>query len=291
MNYMLFFTSSILICITNSTFSLSLQEAFANKQIKMSVTANSANNNPSASSHTGKCLKLDFNNSSQNAIQIIIDNAIVFENQEVKNQDLISCERKEINLTGNQKKTVYLNALCYEKNNSSPSPLDTFKFKLKESGSIERLCQLLSKQKNFGNTAQQAMWCFTNNASINDMTDTHEDQLVEDELIKFVANEKGIPPPQRKLSPIRILRYAIETEGMYTQVIEKPTKIGIYITDSSNNILITLMPEELENRGRGNLKYTYGYRGLLPKGKYYLQAKINGEWKKEKEIIVDDNQS
>ncbi|HOZ50774.1 MAG TPA: hypothetical protein PLU17_02885 [Chitinophagaceae bacterium] len=291
MNYILFFSSSILVGITNSAFSISLQEALTNKQIKISVTANSANNNPSASSHTGKCLKLDFNNASQNAIQIIIENAIVFENQEVKNQDLISCERKEINLSGNQNKTIYMNALCYEKNNSSPSPLDTFKFKLKESGSIERLCQLLSKQKNFGNTAQQAMWCFTNNASINDMIDTHEDQLVEDELIKFVANEKGIPSPQRKTTPIRILRYAIETEGSYTQWVEKPIKIGIYITDSTNTILITLMPEEIENRINGKLKYSYGYRGLLPKGKYYLQAKINGEWKKEKEIIVDDNQS
>ncbi len=266
---------------------ITLEEAIHNGSLKLVVSGTPARENVHGSSHTGKCLRMQVTNTGKQSTSLRIENAYRFGNEEKSHQDLMTCEAMTVQLQPQQTSTFMINALCCEKNDGAPSASDTFHLVRKESGTIERLCVLLERQKNFDNTAQQAMWCLTDNNPIENIVDTHPDLKIENELIAFIAKEKGVTIPVRLQVPVRILRYAIETEGKYSQWMDKPATIGIYITDSLNNILITLMPDERENRTKGTVKYSYGYRGLLPKGHYKLQAKIDGVWKKEKDIIIE----
>lgn len=265
----------------------SLQEALIQKLIKLTITGNPIEQNPNKDSHTGKCLRFQFTSNQGLATEILIENASRFANDLKSHQDLMSTESILVKLKQHETKSIAVNALCCEKQDGSPSVEDTFLFKEKANTSIQKLCMLLEKQKNFGNTAQQAMWCFTDKNDITSIYDTHPDIHIENELAKLIASELKIAVPSRtSTTQHRILKYPIEVEGQYKQYVSVPLTIGIYITDSLNNILITLFPDETENRTHGTVKYSYAYRGQLPQGKYLLQAKVNDEWKLEKEILI-----
>ncbi|MBK7762023.1 MAG: hypothetical protein IPI46_01450 [Bacteroidetes bacterium] len=286
--YVIAFLSFCSISIQAKVFTL--HEALSQKIISLAITGTPTNENPTKNSHTGKCLKLQFTNTSNLQADIQIENASRFVNGAKSNQDLICTENMLVKLNPKQKNTMLINALCCEKQDGSPSEKDTFLFLEKANPSIQKLCALLEKQKNFGNTAQQAMWCFTDHNAIEQVYDTHPDITIENELAKLIASELKVPVPARTTSTQnRILKYPIEVEGKYTQFVSSPVTIGVYITDTINNILITLFPDETENRTNGTVKYSYAYRGQLPEGKYLLQAKVNNEWKLEKEIRIRAN--
>lgn len=276
----------ILIITGGRVHALSLEEALRSHHIQVSITGNPVAMNIHGSSHTGRCLRIQLLNTGKQAQTITIPNACHFRNERKEHQDLVSCEQTDVVINGGQHATIAINALCSERYDGSPTVTDTFIFQGPASGPVTRLCTWLQQHHLFDNTAQQAMWCLTDDSPIDNIYDTHADTVIENQLARLVAGEKGVPVPQRFQMPHRILRYAIEAEGRYRQWIDRPTRIGIYITDSSNTILITLMDEETETRTGGNLTYTYGYRGLLPAGTYFLQARVNGAWKKEKEIVV-----
>ena len=211
-----------------------------------------------------------------------IENAYHFTNEYDFKQDLISTENYIVKLNANETKTVAINALCGEKKNASPSETDTFKLGYKHNGSIEKLTTILQRLKTYDNTAQQAMWCFTDNNSIDNIFDTDIDTTIENELVKFIALEKGIAIPKRPYNPnkkIRVLRYPIELNGSHSEHIDRPTTTGFYLTDTTNKILETIVADDTESR-KGTVKYSWGYRGQLVKGTYYFQMKTNGVWKR-----------
>lgn len=265
-------------------------EAINSKLINATITGNPTTNNPLHNSHTGKCLQLTISNISKQPIEIKIDHAVHFINEEKSHQDLINTEDVLVRLIAGETRNIAINALCCEKNDGSPSELDTFQFSKISSPSIQGLCKLLQLKNEYGNIAQQALWCFTDENDLNMIYDTYADTNFENRLVAYIATEKHLPIPSRKYEKIRIIQYAAEVEGKYSQWIDRPTTIGIYITDSLNNPLITIMPDETERRGQGTIKYTYLYRGQLPKGIYFLQAKVDGVWKKEKELVLGQSQ-
>ncbi len=277
-----FFLAVILIanfnCFATTT---TLNEGLKSNKLKVLVTGNNTANNPTKSSHTGKCLKVTITNSSNASQEVKIENAYHFTNEYDHKQDLISTENYIVKLNANESKTIAINALCGEKSNASPSETDTFKLAYKHDGAIEKLTTILQRLKAFDNTAQQAMWCLTDNNSIDNIFDTNMDSTIENELVKFIALEKRIAVPKRTNYPSkrRILRYPIELSGSHSEHIESTTTIGFYLTDTTNNILQTIIADDTESR-KGTAKYSWGYRGQLAKGTYYFQMKMNGVWKR-----------
>lgn len=200
---MRFFILAIILIVNINCYATptTLNEGLKSNKLKVLVTGNSTSNNPTKSSHTGKCLKVKVTNTSNVSQEVKIENAYHFTNQYDQKQDLISTENYIVKLNANESKTITINALCGEKNNSSPNETDTFKLSYKHDGSIEKLTSILQCLKTYDNTAQQAMWCFTDNNSIENIYDTDMDTTIENELVKFIAKEKGIEIPKRKYYP------------------------------------------------------------------------------------------
>ncbi len=268
-----------------------LIEALKANQIQLTATGNTIDQNPSKSNHYGKCLKLKLKNVTSHSIHITIEKAYHLTSIEVRLQDLITSETMIVTLSPNQTKDVLINAFCGEKSNASPDEKDTFKLSYKHSGSIAKLTEMLEKNQLFGNTGQQAIWCFTDNNPLDQIYDTYAQIALEDKLVAFIAAEKNIPVPKRTESYTkRQLRYPIELDGSYSQYIDRPTAIGFYITDSSNKIITTIIEDDTETR-TGTAKYSYIYRGQFVTGKYYFKMKLNNEWKTVKEITVGEIQS
>jgi hypothetical protein len=266
---------------------IKLLDAIKSNQANIVATGNPTENNPLKSSHTGKCLKLKIINTSKIALEYKIEDSYHLSCNDASTQDLITTENLLVTLNPGQSKDLTINALCGEKSNGSPSEKDSFVLSYRHNGSILRLTDFLAKHRVNDNTAQQAMWCFTDNNSIENIFDTNTDTTYENNLVLLVADEKNSPIPKRTYQPIRILKYPIELNGNHSQYIDRKTTIGFYITDSINHIMTTLIEDDTETR-TGTAKYSYFYRGQYPKGTYYVQMKINGEWKKVKEIKVGE---
>lgn len=258
---------------------VNLIDAMKQNKIAVTITGNKSSDNPKGSSHTGKCLLLNLTNHSAGKIEVKIESAYQFENQSKQNQDLICTENMIVSLGANQTKNVAVNALCTEKSNASPKETDTFLLVKRQDQVYIKLTDIFQKYKCYHNTAQQAVWCFTDNNPIDNIFDTDTDTLVENELVAYVSTVKGVAAPSRKryVSTPRILRYPIEVDSALSIHIERITTIGIYLTDSSHHILKVLIDEDTERRV-GTAKYSYFYRGQLPKGTYYVAMQKNGEW-------------
>jgi hypothetical protein len=267
---------------------VNLIEAIKLHKVEAVITGNLSTNNPQGSSHTGKCLLLNIKNNSSNKIDIKIESAYYFENLSKSNQDLMSTENMIVSIAGNESKSVAINALCSEKSNASPSVKDTFKLIKKQDITYANLTNIFEKYKCYLNTAQQALWCFTDNNAIDNIYDTHTDTLVENTLVAYVSNVKGVPVPARRrfVDVPRILRYPVEVDSSISIYIERTTTIGIYITDTNqHHVVATLFDDDTETR-TGTAKYSYFYRGQLPKGTYFVEMKKNGEWVILKKIII-----
>lgn len=262
---------------------VTLLDALKNNHVKLIATGNNPTANPTRSSHTGKCLKLQLTNTSTKPLEYHIENGYHLQSFVERLQDLVTTENRYVTLMPNQSQTIVVNALCAEKNNGSPQETDTFALAYKHTNSIFKLTNLLDQIKSYDNTAQQALWCFTDNNPIQNILDTNTDTLLENKLIEFVAHEKSIPKPTRRYDAIRQILYPLEIEGQYTHLNEHTTTIGFYLTDSANHIYRTIQEDDTETR-RGTVKYSYLYRGQFPSGTYYFKMKKNGEWKTMKEI-------
>lgn len=264
---------------------VTLIDAVKSKQITLLATGNSIESNPTHSSHTGKCLKLKITNTTNQALECHIENAYHLQSVEDRLQDLITTENMYVILSPMQSKDVVINALCGEKNNGSPSEKDTFRLKYRHENAVNGLTRLLEKYKTFDNTAQQALWCFTDNHTVESIYDTHKDTLIENELVNYVCSEKKLPIPTRTYRAVRQLLFPLEIEGSYSHFNENRTTIGFYLTDSANHIYRTIIDDDTETR-RGTVKFSYLYRGQFPTGTYFFKMKLNGEWKTIKEIRI-----
>jgi hypothetical protein len=264
---------------------ITLLDALTSNQVKLIATGNSVDANPTRSTHTGLCLKLKLTNVTSKPIECQIEEAYHLQSVEERLQDLIITENKLVALSPQQTKEVTVNALCGEKNNGSPSEKDTFILKYKHQDPIQGLTHLLEQYKTFDNTAQQAMWCLTDNNSIESIYDTHLDTLLENKLVHYVAAATKRPIPSRTYRAVRQLLFPLEIEGSYAHFNQSTTTIGFYLTDSSNHVYRTILDDDTETR-RGDVKYSYLYRGQFPKGTYYFKMKMNGEWKTIKEITL-----
>ena len=268
---------------------VALQDALKTNRVHIVATGNRVESNPTRSTHTGKCLKIKLTNTSPTPLEYHIENAYHMKSVEDKLQDLITTENMYVILSPNQSKEITIQALCGQKSNGSPSEQDTFTLAYRHDGAIQRLTEILEKHHSFDNTAQQAMWCFTDNAPIDYILDTNQDTLIENALIHFIAMEKKIPLPKRIYAAKRQLIYPVELEGTYTHFNEDKTTIGFYFTDSVNHIYSTIIEDDTETRS-GTVKFSYLYRSQYPVGTYYFKIKINGEWRVLKEVRIDTPQ-
>lgn len=280
--FSIFYCQNIL--IANAT-TITLLDAVKSNRVLISATGNSIDNNPTHSSHTGKCLKLTLKNTSSTPLEYNIEPAYHFTCVEDSKQDLISTDNLIVKLQAGQQKEILVNALCCEKNDGAPTDKSNYTLTYKHDGSINKLSTLLNKYKSFDNTAQQSIWCFTDNNPLDNIYDTDKDTLLENMLVSFIASEKKIPIPKRFYQPKRILKYPLEIEGSHSELIETITTIGFYITDSTNHVYTTIIEDDTESR-RGTATYSYIYRSVYPAGKYFLKMKKNNNWVIVKEINI-----
>lgn len=269
-----------------SALPVTFTEAISSKKIRAVVTGNPTKDNPAKSTHTGKCLLLHLTNTTAAKIECKIESAYHFSNLSKSHQDIINAENVLVSLLPNQQKTIAINGFCGEKTNSSPSEKDTFTLDYRHDEKFIQLTAICEKYKKYDHTGQQAIWCFTDRNPISSIFDTGEDTTFENALVASVSNSLGVTPPKRGYAPVRIINYPVEIDTMVAIHVEGITTIGIYLTDHENKIIETLFADETERRS-GNAKYTFFYRGMLPKGMYYIKMKKNGAWIIMKEVKVE----
>ena len=268
---------------------IDLQQAIAQHLVAVQITGNPIQQNPQQNSHIGKCLKMQIQNQTLRALDIKITNGTWCSNLNQKNQDLIISENVVCHIDKQTKKQILLFAFCGEKNNSSPSEKDSFQFVKPLNQKLYAITHFIEQNKLFCHTGQVAVWCFTDQEPLQHIYNTHDNHDLEKELIAVVAHELHLPiPSPLSNSSMRIRLYPLEAEGKFSAHVDKPTTHGIYLTDSTHQILETIIPDETERRS-GTIRLQFGIRLQFPSGIYHIELKTDNVWSTLQKITLGND--
>ncbi len=289
MKYLFFI--SILIINNFDILAQSLDQLLQAKKIEVLISHKADNESIDGSNHRGECLKFKVTNKTNNFIGVDMQNGYHIENLTKPNQDLITTDNLIVKLKPNECKEIGVNAFCIQKNESSPKAQDAFRMMGRADAKMIELCKWLQKNKLYNHTAQQAIWCISDDVDLGSIYDTYKDTATENSLVSLVCKLTKRPKPERQVNQDyvqRVINYPVEFEGFYSKDISIPTTTGFYVVDSMNNVITTIIKDDTETR-KGTIKYSYHYRGQYPKGVYYLKMKQNNEWILVKNLIVKEN--
>ena len=274
--------------LPNFVSAISLSQALDQGTIALHITAN-----PKKAGHTGPCVQFHLKNLSAQNASIEIPCGLSLHNLRLPAQDLIVLEPMLVKLLPHQQKELILNAVCTEKQQSSPSATDTFSLGLLTSPALQGLSQKLFQLKCFDHTAQQAVWSVTDKSPLSDILDTHADTLVENVLITYLAEQLKQPKPTRtKFSPSvpRVIRYPLEADSKFEVQITRPVTIGFCLTDSNMQVIETIIPDQYEGR-RGRARFSYMLRLSRPQGVYHICQRTDGVMTRVETIKVGPSRS
>jgi hypothetical protein len=261
------------ILLPNFVSAISLSQALDQGTIALNITAN-----PKKAGHTGPCVQFNLKNLSTQNASIEIPCGLSLHNLRLPAQDLIVLEPMLVKLLPHQQKEIVLNAVCTEKQQSSPSATDTFSLGPLPSPALAGLSQKLYQLKCFDHTAQQAVWSVTDKSPLSDILDTHSDTLVENVLITYLAEQLKQPKPMRTKSSAftpRVIRYPLEADSKFEVQITRPVTIGFCLTDSNMQVIETIIPDQYEGR-KGRARFSYILRLSRPQGVYYICQRTDG---------------
>ena len=173
-------------------------------------------------------------------------------------QTIMMSEVIAITLQPGQEVKKKLHGFCTEAHDGAPNLNTQFTFGSLASAHLLNLSKLISEKKQYDFTAQQAVWCLSDDedpAYIYSDDDTASASV----LRKFVCKEKGIQytatPRVNKESPR--LRYI---DGQFDYTIQKPKTISLKVYNQSGQLVKDIVNNLLQPAG----DYTYKYDFTMP---------------------------
>lgn len=257
-----------------------IQQAINTQKITAEFTSNGI--------HSGKSVSLSLQNKTSNNQTVLIEPGLELANENTESQDHIIVEQLLVNLKPNEKKIVQLNALCTQKSNRCPSKGSKFSIKENINKKRSELAQLIANTNQGNYTGQQAMWCFIDKDSPNNIEG--EDSLAVMQLRHYIGkahNFKVNPFDKNKyIRPVEIIRdnLSIETEGNYYVRNINPGDTITYALYNNENDTITSIKTDIamvSQFRKHNVRWHFTAEELNPTQKYYLRIKVNGVVYKE----------
>lgn len=247
----LFFISNQLHA-TGITFS----DALKQNLISVSVTGiDYKSDSIYVSSFYGPCINLRVKNISKVLVNLYEAPGRLLMPDDTSQQTIMVSEVIAITLQPGQEVKKKIHGFCTEAHDGAPNMNTDFTFGSLASANLFNLSKLLSDKKLFDFTAQQAVWCLSNDDNP-DYIYSDEDTASASMLRKFVCKVKGVPytstPKINKSSPR--LRYI---EGQFDYTIQKSKTISLKVYNQSGQLVKNIVDGLLQPAGDYSYKYDF----------------------------------
>ncbi|MEI7801905.1 MAG: hypothetical protein WCI97_04625 [Bacteroidota bacterium] len=240
---------------TGITFS----EALKQNLISVTVTGiDYKSDSVYVSSFYGPCINLRVKNISKILVNLYEAPGRLLMPDDTDQQTIMMSEVIAISLEPGQEVKKKIHGFCTEAHDAAPNMNTQFTFGSLASANLFNLSKLLSDKKLYDFTAQQAVWCLSNDQDP-EFIYSDDDTASASVLRKFVCKVKGVPytstPRVNKESPR--LRYI---EGQFDYTIQKPKTISLKVYNQSGQLVKNIVDGLLQPAG----DYTYKYDFTMP---------------------------
>jgi hypothetical protein len=227
---------------------------------------------------------------SADDLNLALDYGYKLEPADTAVQTMMVTQSLLVNLAPKQKKNYRLYAMCTEASQSGPNPKMAFKLGHRTYGHLLEMAELLHRKKYQGNTAQDAVWCLTDNHDISSIYSM--DTAMMFDLRRQVAKAKGLlmskvyemEKPGSSGTSAPTFRTTTTYSGSFTYNVSRSCKILIALFDEENHMKKVYVNNENQREG----KYTYNYQissDDTQNQKHYLRVFRDGKMEDEISIL------
>lgn len=268
---------------------LSLAEALQKQLVKATFSgAKDDTAHVMQSSHWGPCMSLEVTNQSSEALSLSLAYGYRLLPDDTNVQTMLVTQSLMVRLAPRQKKNYRVYAMCSEAGDAAPGSEKKFKMGKRASGHLLGLAELIERKKYQNSTAQDAVWCLTDNRDLHTIAD--DDTTLMYDLRRYVARAKGLPeasiygsPAAPAAEPQRTYSTRTVYSGSLSYSVSRTARVLVALFDEANHMKTVYVNNETQREG----SYTYHYELSsedMNHQKHYLRLFRDG--KLEEEIAI-----
>ena len=227
----------------------------------------------SLSGHNGNCIEAVVLNNQAQEIAVFFEPGRIIDSQDNKLQNIILTKKVQLKIPANQKKIAQLFGFCCQLNNASPKHKSIYHLGKMADSSLVFLTQFLSKNNFDNQTQQNAIWCISDNNSLESIPQKFDS--CSNALIELCAKLRNTPLPNNCFIYLDVpnrmfsdIKYYYKTKINYTK--KRNSKLLIAVYDSLGNTIKVIADNNFSNQKENDFKLCFSVYNWK-KGKYYLR--------------------
>jgi hypothetical protein len=238
--------------------------------------------------YTGKVIEFKIKNNTPNNLNLKLEAGRRLDSKDNTQQDILVTQAQEFYVYGNQQKNMSVNGMCCQASNACPKTNSDYLVGKMADSNLVKLASFIDKNKYYENyTAQQAVWCISDNKSIASIYGGEKDIVMG--LRKYVSEITGKPIPSynityRQEHDSLAIGRPLKIEGIFDYTLQTTGHVTLAIFNSEGEIVQYICKELAHDKGEHKIYYTFKTKDL-PEGTYY--AKLTNEGRLEKEMKIE----
>lgn len=260
--------------------SISIEEAAKKGLIKITIKGKGG--------YLGDVIEMKIKNISSKKLDLKIEAGRILDSKNNTEQDILLTRSQKLILNPNQLQSLNLSGMCCQAHNSAPQANSDYTVGKLADTTLIKLAKYIDTNKYYSNhTAQQAVWCLSDNNSLASISDGNAE--VVSDLRNYVSKITGRPIPSynityRQENASDLLGRATKIEGIFDYSLTANCHATLAIYDSQGHLVQLVFENIAHEKGEYNLYYTFRTRNL-PKGTYY--ARMNTDGRLCKEMLIE----
>ncbi len=285
---------ALLLCVmhTQATNNYTLAEAIKKQLVQVKIHGAAPDKGEEFSGHYGPCLAAEITNTGAEALNINLDDGYKLEPTDTNYQTMMVTRNIKLTLLAKQKQNCRIYAMCCKAHNAAPREAINFNMGKRATGYLLQLAQLIDGKNYQRESAQEAVWCLTNDHSLDNIIDTDTTAMYA--MRRLVAEAKKIPLSQVYNYSARQNSTVYQPEAphiTYTATINysipKTSKVMIGLYDENGTPKTIYVNNETQREGEYTYKYQISSTQIGDK-KHYLRVYTDGRLYHEMTLIPQD---
>lgn len=275
----LFTAATICVSPALSIGSISIEEAAKRGLIKLIIK--------SKGGYTGKVIEMKIKNNTPNTINLKLEAGRKLDSKNNNQQDILVTQAQEMIVYGNQQKNLPVNGMCCQAGNACPTINADYAVGVMADSNLIKVAQFIDKNKYYENyTAQQAVWCISDNKSLASIYGG--DESIVKGLRTYVSEITGRQIPSynityRQMSDSIAMGKPLKIEGIFDYKLNATGHVTFAIYNSSGDLVQLVFKDIAHDVGEHKIYYTFRTKDL-PEGTYYARMTNEGRFEKELKI-------
>ncbi len=276
--------SLLVLNITASPFfknnAISVEEAAKRGLIKLFIK--------SKGGYTGNVIEMKIKNNTTKNIELKLEAGRKLDSKNNNEQDILVTQAQELIIYANQQKKLDVMGMCCQAGNSCPRVNSDYTVGTMADSNLIKIAQFIDKNKYYDNyTAQQAVWCVSDNKSLASIYGG--DEKIVKAIRNYVSLVTGKPIPSYNITYKEgnnnsVIGHPFKIEGVFDYTLNTTGHVTLAIYDVSGKMVQLIFKNIAHDRGEHKIYYTFRTKDL-PEGTYY--ARMTNEGRTEKEMKIE----